>query len=180
MSEESNKIHTEFAELTTALRKGEIPFLLVGGLSLLAHHVERATGDIDFFCDKKSQALIEKVMTEAGYSRMHENLPLFIRYHQAGKRVVDFIFVNTDTFSQLEEAALASEISGVRVPVPSLNHLLAMKLFSLSQQWTRGKDFGDILSLIHQNNVDVQSPEFEAICLKYASGKWLNLIRELE
>ncbi len=180
MTEEPNKIHTEFAELTTALREGGISFLLVGGLSLMAHHVERATGDIDFFCDGQLRKQLDGVMSGIGYSKMHEHPQLFIRYHQSGKRVVDFIFVNTDTFSQLMASSLESEISGVQVPVPSLNHLLAMKLFSLSQQRTRGKDLGDILSLIHNNSVDVRTQEFEAICLKYASEKWLNLIRELE
>ena len=179
MNEEPNRIHTEFAELVAALRTGELSFLLVGGLSLLAHHVERATGDIDFFCGAAMRGRVAEIMTGLGYSILHENPELFVRYHRSGRRVVDYIFVDANTFDQLEAAALEAEISGVQVRVPCLSHLLAMKLFSVSQQATRGKDLGDILSLIHNNGVDVHTPEFEAICLKHASEKWLRLIREL-
>ena len=64
MSASHNKIHTEFAGLVEALRAGGFPFLLVGGLSLLAHHVERATGDIDFACDKTNQDAVARRMAE--------------------------------------------------------------------------------------------------------------------
>lgn len=179
MNEENNSIQTEFSEVVDALRDGEVRFLLVGGLSLLAHQVERATGDIDFFCEKSSKNKISDVLLGLGYSVMHDNPALFIRYHKSGRRVVDFIFVESDTYTQLEEASISATISGVQVNVPCLNHLLAMKLFSVSQSRTRGKDLGDILSLIAGNRVDVHSAEFESLCLKYASAKWLNLIREL-
>lgn len=179
MSEERDIIHAEFAELVNALRAGGLHFLLVGGLSLLAHHVERATGDIDFFCKNTAKGQVQGILSGIGYSVMHENPALFVRYHKSGRRVVDFIFVGEDTYNQLEEASFEAEISGVQVSVPCLDHLLAMKLFSVSQSSTRGKDLGDILSLIANNGVDVHSPAFESICLKYASAKWLNLIREL-
>jgi hypothetical protein len=179
MSEEQDSIQSEFAELVEALCGGGMRFLLVGGLSLLAHHVERATGDIDFFCEATAKGQVAGILLGLGYSVMHENPALFVRYHKSGRRVVDFIFVGEDTYRQLEAASFEAEISGVRVSVPCLDHLLAMKLFSVSQSPSRGKDLGDILSLVANNGVDVHSPAFEALCLKYASPKWLNLIREL-
>lgn len=179
MNEDSNIIHTEFAEVVSALRAGGLSFLLVGGLSLLAHKVERATGDIDFVCPKDSRELAASVMNGLGYSIQMEKADLYTRYHQSGRRVVDFIYVNPSTFSHLREASVETEVSRVQVRVPSLNHLLAMKLFSLSQSSKRGKDLGDILSLMANNGVDVHSKEFEALCLKYAGPKWLRLLQEL-
>ncbi len=179
MNEEINPIHTEFAGLVEALRAGGLSFLLVGGLSLLAHHVERATGDIDLACDKSSRDLAANLMAGLGYAIMHEQPDLYTRFHRPGRRIVDFIYLGADTYGQLQEASVESEVSRVRVRVPCLDHLLAMKLFSVSQSSTRGKDFGDILSLIANNGVDVRSREFEAICLRHASPKWLSLIREL-
>jgi hypothetical protein len=179
MNQDPNIIHAEFAEVVSSLRGGGLRFLLVGGLSLLAHHVERATGDIDFVCPKESRELAASVMQGLGYSVTNENADLYTRYHQADRRVVDFIYVNPSTFSQLEEASVETEVSRVPVRVPSLDHLLAMKLFSVGQSSKRGKDLGDILSLIANNGVDVHAREFEVICLKYAGVKWLNLIREL-
>jgi hypothetical protein len=179
MFPDSDIIHTEFSGLVSSLRNGGLNFLLVGGLSLLAHHVERATGDIDFACEKSSKELAASLMAGMGYSVMNENPDLYTRYHKPERRVVDFIYMNASTFGQLEAASQQAQISGTDVRVPSLNHLLAMKLFAVGQSSTRGKDLGDILSLIANNGVDVRSKDFEAICLKFASEKWLNLIREL-
>ena len=179
MSDVPNRIHTEFAGLVEGLRAGGVSFLLVGGLALLAHHVERATGDIDFACEKSSRVLAGRVMSGMGYTILHEQPELYTRFHQAGRRIVDFIYLDEETYRQLAEAAVESEVSRVRIQVPSLDHLLAMKLFSASQSSTRGKDLGDVLSLIANNGVDVRSRRFEDLCLKHASAKWLNLIREL-
>jgi len=179
MSASHNKIHTEFAGLVEALRAGGFPFLLVGGLSLLAHHVERATGDIDFACDKTNKDAVARRMAELGYAVLHEQPDLYSRFHKPGYRIVDFIYLSADTFRQLESASIETEVSRVGVRVPCLDHLLAMKLFSVAQSSTRGKDLGDILALIANNGVDVRSPRFEALCLKHASAKWLGLIREL-
>ena len=179
MNDEANRIHTEFAELVESLRAGGTSFLLVGGLALLAHHVERATGDIDFACEKSSRELVVRLMSKQGYAVLHEQPELYTRFHQAGRRIVDFVYLDADTYYQLEAASVATEVSRVQVRVPSLDHLLAMKLFSASQSTNRGKDLGDILSLIANNGVDVHSREFEALCLQHASPKWLALIREL-
>ncbi len=179
MSEEPNTIQAEFAELVSALRGGGMRFLLAGGLSLVAHHVLRATGDIDFACDKCARDLAVRLMTGLDYAILNEQPELCTRFHKSGRRIVDFIYLGEDTFAQLEAASVDAEVSRVRIRVPCLDHLLAMKLFSVSQSPTRGKDLGDILALIANNGVDVRSKEFEALCLKHASPKWLNLIREL-
>lgn len=179
MNPNPRMIHIEFAEVVSALHEGGLNFLLVGGLSLLAHHVERATGDIDLACEKTSQNLAAEIMKRLGYSVMNEDPDLYARYHKPGRRVVDIIYMNHTTFTQLVEASVETDVSRVRVRVPSLNHLLSMKLFSVSQSAKRGKDLGDILSLIANNGVDVHSQEFETLCLNYAGDKWLQLLREL-
>lgn len=179
MREDANKIHTEFAGLVEALRSGGLSFLLVGGLSLLAHHVERATGDIDFACERSDRELAVRRMADLGYAILHEQPELYTRFHKAGRRIVDFIYLDPGTYRQLAEASLETEVSRVRIRVPALDHLLAMKLFSVAQSSTRGKDLGDILALIANNGVNVHSREFEVLCLRHASPRWLALIREL-
>ena len=99
MNSDPNMVHVEFAEVVSTLRDGGLPFLLVGGLSLLAHHVERATGDIDFACQKANKELAAAILTRLGYSVMNENPDLFARYHKPGRRVVDFIYLNHSTFT---------------------------------------------------------------------------------
>jgi hypothetical protein len=138
---------------------------------------QRATSTLPAKDVAREQAA--RLMGGLGYSILNENPGLYTRYHKPGRRVVDFIYMNQGTFAQLETSSVETEVSRVPVRVPSLDHLLAMKLFSVGQSSKRGKDLGDILSLIANNGVNVHSKEFEAICLKFAGVKWLNLIREL-
>ena len=170
---------TEFARLVEALRAVGIPFLLVGGLALSAHHYERTTQDVDLFCPKALFARFDAVMKSLGYESVHEPTELNVRYSQRGLAIVDFIFADEITFSQMEASARAVQVLGVSVRVPSLEHLLAMKLFAL-EQGKRLKDLGDISELVRANGLDVHGDVFEKLCLKFASEKWLKLFREMK
>ena len=167
----------EFARLVAALRAAGIPFLLVGGLSLSAHHYERTTQDIDLFCRKELYPRIDAVMKDLGYGLLREPVELYVRYSQAGRAIVDFIFADETTFAQMEASANEASVLGVRIQVPCLEHLLAMKLFAL-EQGKRLKDLGDISELVRANGWDVNGPEFERLCRKFASEKWLTFFRE--
>ena len=81
------------------------------------------------------------------------------------------------TFAQMEVASRETSVLGVSVRVPCLEHLLAMKLFAL-EQGKRIKDMADIAELVRANGLDVNGPEFERLCLKFASARWLKFFRE--
>ena len=167
----------EFARLVEALRVAGIPFLLVGGLSLSAHHVERTTQDVDLFCRKDLYPRFDAAMKRLGYGLLHEPTELYVRYSQPGRAIVDFIFADETTFAQMEVASRETSVLGVSVRVPCLEHLLAMKLFAL-EQGKRIKDMADIAELVRANGLDVNGPEFERLCLKFASARWLKFFRE--
>ena len=174
-----NERIAEFARLVEALRAARIPFLLVGGLSLSAHHYERTTQDIDFYCRKDLSAHFDAVMKSLDYGYLHEPTDLYVRYSRSGRAIVDFIFADAPTFAQMEASAQDALVLGVRVRVPCLEHLLAMKLFAL-EQGKRLKDLGDIAELMRANDLSVNGPEFERWCLKYASARWLKFFRETQ
>ncbi len=167
----------EFARLVAALRDAGIPFLLVGGLSLSAHHYERTTQDIDLICRKEWYPRFDAVLKGIGYGLLHEPAELYVRYSQPGRAIVDFIFTDETTFAQMEASSKEVSVLGAAVRVPCLEHLLAMKLFAL-EQGRRLKDLGDISELARANGMDVKGPEFERLCLKFASEKWLKFFRE--
>ena len=171
--------NTEFVRVTGGLQAVGIPFLLVGGLALSAHRYERTTQDVDLFCRKALFPRFDAVMKGLGYAPLHEPTELYIRYSQQGRAIVDFIFADDATFSQMEAAAQEAMVLGVSVRVPSLEHLLAMKLFAL-EQGKRLKDMGDIAELVRANGIDVQGEAFEKLCLKFASARWLALFREMK
>lgn len=178
-TKEPTEISAEFSRVVDALNAEGIPFLLVGGLALSAHHYERTTHDIDFFCMKELLQRFDGVMKGLGYTYQQDPTDLYVRYTQKGMSIVDFIFADEDTFHQMETAAQDTQVMGVPVRVPCLEHLLAMKLFAL-EQGRRLKEIGDVSELIRANHVDVHGKDFEELCLKYASAKWLALFREAE
>lgn len=178
-SQPMNERIEEFARLVETLRADGIPFLLVGGLSLSVHHVERATQDVDLFCRKDLFSRFDGAMKRLGYEMLHEPTELYVRYSQSGRSIVDFIFANESTFAQMEASAKESVVLGARVRTPCLEHLLAMKLFAL-EQGKRLKDMADVAELARANGLDVRGPEFERLCLKYASPRWLNFFRETQ
>ena len=167
----------EFTRLVHGLRAAGIPFLLVGGLSLSAYHYERTTHDIDFYCLRERYADLDEVLKGLGYQLLHEPAELYVRYVQNGRDIVDFIFANEATFAQMEASSLETTVLGASVRVPCLEHLLAMKLFAL-EQGRRLKDLGDIAELMRANGMNANDPQFEKLCLKYASERWLKFFRE--
>lgn len=178
-SQPMNERVEEFARLVEALRADGIPFLLVGGLSLSVHHVERTTQDVDLFCRKDLYPRFDAAMKRLGYGLLHEPTELYVRYSRPGRVVVDFIFADESTFAQMEASAKESAVLGARVRTPCLEHILAMKLFAL-EQGKRLKDMADVAELARANGLDVRGPEFERLCLKYASARWLDFFRETQ
>jgi hypothetical protein len=174
-----NERNDEFVRIVDALREAGIPFMLVGGLALSAHHYERTTHDIDFFCMKKLYPQFDAVMKQLGYGLLHEPTDLYVRYTLQGRSIVDFIFSNEHTFALMENASQEVPMLGATVRVPSLDHLLSMKLFAL-EQGKRLKDMADISELLKANHVDPHGEAFEKLCLKFASEKWLKFFREMQ
>ncbi len=169
----------EFAQLVGTLASAGIPFLVVGGLALSAHHYQRTTQDVDFFSLKKLYPQFDGVMKGLGYTPLHEPTELYVRYSQAGRSIVDFIFANEETFAQMAASAKDATILSVPVKVPCLEHLLAMKLFAL-EQGNRLKDMADISELLRANGMDPKGESFEKMCLKFASVRWLAFFREMK
>ena len=83
------------------------------------------------------------------------------------------MLVNDTTFATMRNAAQEIDWNGMRVFVPALDHLFALKFHALrhgprSRQY---KDFLDILSLAEINSVEVQSDRMRQICDKYGTDE---------
>ena len=72
---------------------------------------------------------------------------------------LDLMLVSEDTFGKILSAAKEVKMLGVTAQVPSIEHLLAMKVHALrhGNQERFEKDFGDVLNLIHNAEFGVDS-----------------------
>jgi len=70
---------------------------------------------------------------------------------------LDLMFVSYSTFTKMWAAAVPIKLVGAPVKIPSLDHLLALKLHALrnSNQRRELKDMVDSVYLIEANRIDV-------------------------
>lgn len=109
-----------------------------------------------------------------GYKRalLQENFAQF----QSGRLSlldVDFMFVDQATLKKIMSEGERFKIVGQTFIVPSLHHLIALKLHSIkyNPRIRLTKDLPDIINLIRINEVNVKDKKFKELCLKYGPAE---------
>ena len=134
--------------LTERGRDREISFVLVGGHALNAYGVARQTGDVDIAVRHADREVWRAILTSLGYRLFHDH-PSFMQFSAPSPDAwpVDLILVDEETFNGLYRDGREVELGAARVIVPSVDHLLALKLHVLKQRQPERemKDLDDIL-----------------------------------
>ena len=93
---------------------------------------------------------------------------------------IDFMFVDQETLAKISKEGEHLKIAGQKFVVPSLHHLIALKLHSIKHnpkiRYT--KDFPDIVSLIRINNVNIHDRKFKELFLKYGTKEIYQQLEE--
>jgi hypothetical protein len=84
---------------------------------------------------------------------------------------IDFMIVDETTRSKIIETGKAVEVVGEKLIIPSVEHLIALKLHAMKNNFKNRmlKDLPDVINLIKANNIDFKSSEFKSLCLKYGT-----------
>jgi len=166
------KYPTIFHFISTEFEKAKIAYVLIGGFAVNYYGVTRQTADVDFLITKKDFSKALKLLKRAGYKQGFTQ-EVFARLEDSKSYLmdVDFMFVDEETLRQIIEDGKKIEIAGKRFIVPSLNHLIALKLHSLkfNPKIREFKDFPDIINLLRINKVNVRTDQFRELCLKYGT-----------
>ena len=175
------KYPTIFHLISETFDKAGISAVLIGGFAVNYYKVTRQTADIDFLTTKED---FEKAMTlleEAGYEKdyIQENFarlkgsPFYLMY-------IDFVFVDKDTFEKVFKGGKTMTIAGRKFTVPSVEHLIALKLHSIKNnpKLRENKDMADIVELIGVNKIEVRKDSFRDLCLKYGNKELYDKILE--
>jgi predicted nucleotidyltransferase len=173
MSMDYSKVFHLVAE---ASRKTAVPCILIGGFAVNFYKVTRGTRDVDFLMTKDDFKKIEKILSEAGYA---ENFAtnVAVRMSSAKDTVdIDFMIVDEATRDKILREGQKTTIAGMELVVPSLNHLIALKLHAIKHGAKNRllKDLPDIIELIKMNNIDFEGEEFKGICLKFGTKEIYN------
>jgi len=163
-----------FALLARVFRESCARPLLAGGYAVNALGCSRFTNDIDFMVTAEEFAGIARQLVRQGFQEALRN-DLVARFTGPGPddRMVDFIFVDGRTKERLLADAGQTVIAGEPFALPSVRHLVAMKLHAIKSDPRRRElvDLPDIVTVLQRNGVDVRDESFRAMCLKFGDAE---------
>lgn len=161
-----------FRELCETAHAKDLKWILIGGHAVAHHHYPRTTEDTDFLICADDKDAWLRLAAGRGLKLFHDggNFLQFTPPETTGWRL-DLMLVNASTFAKMLDGSETDTLEGQIVKLPSLDHLLALKLHALKN--ARGirvlKDMDDVANLITNNRIDVRSTTFRELVLKYGT-----------
>jgi len=166
-----------FKILAEIFRQEKISCILIGGYAINAYKVTRHTADIDFMLSKESFNAIMNHLFKLGYSIANQQDVFVQLTNTIGFRDLDFVFADPDTIDMFLKSGNKTSIASEEFIVPSLEHLIALKLHSIKYNAHRELiDLPDIINLIRINKLDYNKPEFRTLCEKFGTIEIYNKI----
>ena len=163
---------TSFQDIISAAREHGLSFLVIGGFAVIFHGYSRDTADLDLLVARKARPEWMDLFSTLGYSVFRDagNF-LQLTPPKAGAWPVDLMVVSESTFEPMMAAGMEVEMYGAMVRIPSLDHLLALKLHVLKHGHVGrfSKDFLDVEGLVRVNALDPRSEKMRQMFLKYGT-----------
>ncbi len=121
-----------FEQLETEARKSGLDFLVIGGHAVNFYGYSRQTFDLDLLVQRDARATWGELLSRLGYFTERE-AETFSQFGARGPAEwpVDLMFVREPTFTPMLAASREVEMYGARLRIPSLEHLIALKLHAL-------------------------------------------------
>ena len=171
-----------FANLVEKAALSGLPFLIIGGNAVIAYGYPRRTIDVDLLVREVDRRAWDALLLSLGF-RQHQIARSFHMYNptESGCPPVDLMLVNESTFKKLSEGAMEVEFEGALAHMPSLVHLIALKLHALRSgaEHRYPRDLSDVATLIQINKVDLASADYAEILERYATPTIVAEIRSL-
>ncbi len=161
-----------FATIHDEAGRRQLRFLVIGGLAVNHYGYSRETGDLDLFVGHADRDRWLAMFSSFGYAIYHDG-GSFIQFAPPEQNAwpVDLMFVQEGTFRPMFEASVEANLYGVPTRVPTLVHLLALKLHALKHTRMHRflKDYLDVERLIRANQLDIGSEKMRALFAKYGT-----------
>lgn len=147
----------QFREALQILQVCRTPPALIGGLALVAHQVVRATQDVDFLVAAEDAEALHVALLEHGYRCIHRSADA-ANYARGSERL-DILLAHRPRARELLAGAVPVDTGAGRVPVVSVEGLVALKLQGYVNDPFRTQDLEDIRALLRQHRglVDINA-----------------------
>lgn len=167
-----NKFKSAFTILSEAFSQQNIKAVLIGGFAVNYYKVTRQTADVDFLISEENFNALLPLLEKNLYKISHRQ-DVFVQLSCTDFHLmdIDFMFVDENTLNEIYDTGVTASIAQNEFIVPSLDHLIALKLHSIkfNQKIREYKDLPDIINLISENSVDVNSADFIELCKKFGT-----------
>jgi len=164
--------HSIFDLISAITEKTGISYVLIGGFAVNYYKISRQTADVDFLITVKGYKKILSLLEEAGFKQDYSQ-EVFARLSakKTGLLDLDFMFIDEQTMGKILKDGKKISIAGKKFVVPSLEHLIALKLHAIkyNPKARELKDFLDIVDLIRVNHMNAKDNKFRTLCLKYGT-----------
>ena len=154
-----------FDILARIQQKRNIQLLIIGAWALEAHQFSRFTADVDCMTAVENEAVLDEDLVRAGFECFDEK-PAFRRYRHRldAFMVLDVMRVDAATFAKMVPAAKEFAFLGIKLRVPGLPHLIALKLHASRHEHRTQKDLQDVDALLKANPGVVSPAELRQLC----------------
>ena len=162
-----------------ASRRG-LDFLVVGGHAVCSYGIDRQTGDLDLCVRRPDVDAWRALLADLGYVPYHEKEGFVqLRPPEIGQWPVDLMVVDEATFRGLMEDGRPVCFVDTTVQVPSVLHLIAMKLHALrsNPEHRERKDLDDVVSLIERQGLVIDDEGFRRLCARFVTEEIYGKIR---
>jgi len=161
-------------DLTNLSAAQGIDFILCGGHAVNAYQVIRKTGDVDVVVRERDLRRWRDGLVALGYAVFHED-PAFLQLSPptAAEWPLDLLVVDDATFETMQREARPFTFGAVSCLIPSVEHLIAMKLHALrfsGEQRVR-KDGIDVVELAEANGIDLLGEVFRGLCKRFGDAR---------
>jgi hypothetical protein len=147
-------------------------FLVIGGLAINHYGYSRETGDLDLLIQEPDRILWMEMLRAFDYAELIDRGP-FIQYPapKSSPWPLDLMIVKEATFKAMFNESQSADLYNVPSRVPSLKHLIALKLHALKNTRMQRflKDYLDVEYLIRINGLDIGSEEMKELFVKYGT-----------
>jgi len=161
-----------FESLNTEAKRRNLRCVVIGGLAVNLYGHSRETGDLDLLVLADARQEWLQFFTGLGYS-IYQDGGVFIQLTPPvdGAWPVDLMLVQSTTFTMIMTDAVETDLYGYRMLIPSLEHLLALKIHALNHSHVGRfmKDFMDVEHLIRANSLDARSERIRQLFQKHGS-----------
>ena len=169
-----------FTTIEAEARKRQLPYLIVGGHAVNLYGFARETADLDLLVCMQDRAAWITLFASLDY-RIFSEAPNFVQLasDKAAAWPIDLMLVRPATFKPMFDDSRVVEFYGTSSRIPSLEHLIALKLHALKNTRPHRflKDFLDVENLLRINQLDVKSEKIRRWFEKYASMDLYEKIR---